>query len=308
MIRTPVLFLTTASLALVCAASAWSQIAPGTVAPPEVTILNAGAEPRRELRYRFTEGSAESAAMDIDMRLNMSMAGIQIQEMALPTIRMLVDLGPIVVANDGSARYDFEISSAELIENADTDPMVATALRTSLGQMPSFSGWARIDSRGATLDGEINLPGAVDQQLSQVFDSTRQSLQQMSAPLPAEPVGVGASWQLTQNVESGGFSVVQTATYTLVSRDGDDVVLDLVLTQNAPAQTTELPGMPPGLDANLDSLEASGTGQMQIDLRRFVPVADSTLDMAMQLSIAMQGQSQQIGMSLRMDLGIAPVE
>jgi hypothetical protein len=308
MIRPIVLSLAGCGLLFLSTGAPLAQRSEPLASPPVVTVLDAGAEPRSELRYRFDSGDSDSAAIEMDIKLNMSMAGLQARPVAFPTIRMLVELDAVETLDDGSGRYDFAISSAEIVDNADTDPTLATTLRASLGQLPSVSGWARIDSKGAMLEGNMNLPAGVDPQLNQVFDSAEQSLQQMSAPLPSEPVGVGAVWQVVQSIESAGFSVSQTANYTLTSRNGDEITLDIELTQSGSDQAVELAGLPPGIEANLDALESAGTGSMRIDLNRFVPESESSVDMAVAMSVALQGQTQPIGLNMQTMMKIAPLD
>lgn len=308
MIRTKVISLATTCACLCAAASVLAQDAPATGSRSEITILDAGAEPRRQLRYQFDAGSSESAAMDMNINMTMSMGGIQIPQMEMPTIRLVVDLGQVETSADGTARYEFEIGSMELADNAGSDPALANAVRASLGQVPSISGWARINSRGVTLDGGVNLGDGIDPQLSQVFDSAEQSLQQMSAPLPQEPVGVGAEWRVVQDIESGGFNVSQTASYTIIEMNGDNVTLDVAITQTALAQVVEMPGMPAGTGANLDSLESTGAGSMQIDLARFMPTSSLNMSMAIALGISAPGGSQQIDMNMQTDMSITPIE
>lgn len=307
MIRTTFSSLATACLALGFATEPVAQDEAEAAARPVVTVLDNGAEPRRELRYRFDDGSSERASIEMTIRLNMSMGGSQQQVVAFPTVRMLVDLGPMAVTDDGSARYEFAISSAELVDGADTNPNLAAALRGSLGQLPSVSGWARIDSRGVTLAGDIELADGVDPQLAQVFDSAEQSLQQMSALLPLEPVGLGARWQVVQDAESAGFSVTQTAAYTLTAINGDDVTLNVSLTQTGSDQAVDFAGLPAGIEASLESLESTGTGSMRVNLSRFVPESDAAVAMVVALGLAVQGQAQQIGLDMRTETNIAPI-
>lgn len=309
MTRTPLVWIAVGCIWFGAANPALAQSVPDPAKQPRatVTVLGAGAEPRQELRYRFDQGSSESASVEMTIRLNLSMGGPQQQVVAFPTVRMQVDLGPITVADDGSARYDFAISAAELIERADTNPELAAALSGSLGDLPSVSGWARIDPLGTTLEGDINLADGIDPQLSQVFDSAEQSLQQMSAHLPQQPVGLGARWQVIQDVESAGFRVSQTTNYTLAAVNGNEITLDVALTQTGSDQVVDFPGLPAGIEASLNSLESSGTGSMRVQLNRFVPQSDSVVGIAVALGLAFPGQDQEIGLDIRTETIIAPV-
>lgn len=307
MFRNILISLAAACLCLVSATTVFAQGAPAA-GQPVVTVLDAGAEPRRELRYQFDEGSSEKASMDLNIKMSMSMAGVPIPQINMPTIRILIGLDPIDVSDGGTARYEFDISSAELIENADTDPSIAGAVQESLGQMSGTSGWSRIDSRGTILERDLELPSGDDDQLSRVLDSAEQSLEQMSVPLPAEPVGVGAKWRVTQETESGGFSVTQTAIYSLNSIEGNDLSLGVTLTQTASAQDVEMDGLPPGIETTLDSLDSTGTRTIQTNLNRLVPESKTTLSMTIALGFSAQGQTQQIAMNLETIQAIAPAE
>lgn len=302
------LSLATTCISLCASVSLFAQDAPTATAQSVITLLDAGAEPHRELRYRFDEGYSETASMELDVQMSASMAGLQIQQEALPTIRLSISLNATEVSDDGTARYEFAIGSAEVVEDTDTDPGIAAAVRDSLGQMSSTSGWSLIDARGAILERDLELPAGGDDQLSQVLDSAEQSLEQMSVPLPAEPVGVGAQWEGTRDIESGGFSVTQTAIYTLNSIEDDDLTLGVTLTQTASEQNVEMAGLPPGFEASLDSLESAGTGTIQTNLNRLVPRSESTLSMTIALGVSAQGQTQQIAMNLQTDQVIAPTD
>jgi hypothetical protein len=80
------------------------------------------------------------------------------------------------------------------------------------------------------------------------------------------------------------------------------------LAQTGSDQAADFAGLPPGVEANLDSLEATGTGSMRIDLNRFVPQSTSAVSMAVILGLVLQGQAQSIGLDMRTELTIAPAE
>jgi hypothetical protein len=249
MTRTRTSWLVIGCLWIAAQSAAIAQDAPATGSPPQISVLDAGQEPRNALRYRFDDGISESASLEMTIRLNVSMGGAQQQVVAFPTVRMQVKLGPIAVADDNSARFDFAIGSAELIDGADTNPGLAAALRGSLGALPSVTGWARIDAQGAMLAGDLSFADGVDPQLTQVFDSAEQSLRQMTAPLPTEPVGLGARWQATQQIESAGFDVTQIVVYRLAAIAANEVTLEFELAQTGSDQAADFAGLPPGVEA-----------------------------------------------------------
>ena len=59
--------------------------------------------------------------------------------------------------------------------------------------------------------------------------------------LPAGPVGLGARWEARKELQLYGFKVQQVDTYTLVERVGDEIKLNVAVTQNALPQTLDFP-------------------------------------------------------------------
>lgn len=271
---------------------------------PEINLIDAGAAPRNELRYQFQEGYSGRMAMDMNISIGMSMAGQQVPATAIPTVRMIMALRTTEVAADGSARFEFETSSVEMLDGSGGDPALAGAIETALGQAGGISGWYRLDTRGRTLEAGFNLADGIDPNLSQITDSIEQSMQQMSAPLPAEPVGVGAHWQVAGTLDAGVMTLSQTADYVLTARNGDDVQMDITMTQSAPRQAMAVPGMPPEVEAMIESLESTGTGTMSVNLRTLIPTSNIAMLMNMGLSIAM-GPGQQMTMNMNMENSVA---
>lgn len=286
----------TALLGLLVSASALAQTT--------VTLLDPGSEPRRELRYDFEQGYTQQGAMEMAIQLGVDMGGLQMP-MNMPAIRMDMTMNTAEVADDGSARFEYEYTSAEVVGDAG-NPLGA-ALGSALSQINGVSGWVRVDPRGTTLEAGFGAPGANAQQLAQVLDSAEQSIQQMSAPWPAEPVGVGAQWQAVTSFESGGFTLEQTATYTLESFDGNGVNVSVDLSQMAGEQALDgAAGLPPGAQVSLMSMESTGSGSMQVDLGALIPASEMSMSTAMTMSVAMQGQSQQMSMNVQTDISMSP--
>jgi len=295
--RHGLVLLAAASLSLVIVSPVVGQQAPA--ASPTVTLVDAGEGPRQELRYRFEEGYSEQLALDLTTRTGMSMAGQQMPAVAIP-VRMLMTIRTTEVADDGTARFEFDTTSVELGGD------LANAGLGNLAGNAGLSGWIRVDSRGNTIEGGVTPPTGADPGVSQITDGFEQSLQQMSAPLPAEPVGIGARWQVVTSVDGGGFTISQTADYTLASRNGDDCEMAVALTQTAPAQPFNVPGMPPGTEARLESLEGTGDGTMRINLARLVPTSEASMSLTGALGIAIQGMSMQMGLNIENEVSIAP--
>ena len=56
-----------------------------------------------------------------------------------------------------------------------------------------------------------------------------QLLDQVTTPLPAEPIGVGGSWEVSNTITQDGLTVQETITCTLAASDGNtvEIVMDI---------------------------------------------------------------------------------
>jgi hypothetical protein len=277
-------------------------------AQPVVVVLDYGAEPRQELRYRYAVGEAQKATMSMDIQMTLSMGGgVQMPGISMPTIRMPVSMRTTEVLPDGSARYEIEMSAAEIDESASGNPLFGGALAAGLGQYDGATGWMWVDTRGQHLDGGFGLPVDLNPQAAQMMGNVQGQMQQMSAPFPAEAVGFGARWQLTTTSEMMGMAVAQTAEYTLLSRDGDNVELGVTIGQTIDMQTAALPaGIPPEALAALGTMTSEGSGTMTIDLDYTVPYTEMNMTSAMSMGAELAGQAQNMSMNLQMRMAITP--
>lgn len=269
-----------------------------TTAPAQTTVelIEAGATPRQPLRYRFEAGRSERAALDMTMRISLSFAGQQMTLGDVPPIRMLLQMRTAEVAGDGSARLQFELLSAE----AEASHPQAAQINQALAGTKGLSGSYRIDGRGQVSDSQVD-ESATPQAGAAVLEDLERSMQQLSAPFPEEAVGPGARWRVRQNVNNAEMRMSQTAEYTLRSRQGNRVELEVKMVD---ATLEALGALPPG--AKVDSVKIQGGGTSAIPLDGLVPTAsvDATFDLM--LSMQAEGQTQNLGMNMQMQQAVAP--
>nr|MCU0617577.1 hypothetical protein [Gemmatimonadaceae bacterium] len=167
-----------------------------------VTLLDAGAAPRRALRYTFTKGASETISM-------------RQQIMALPAQTIPAKLmNTKVDVTDGAANGDAEVRVELVRVDLDTvgaNPMMVAQMRPALAPLNGVSMTYRIAPNGqvANLVFSANTPPEV--QAAQALGST----EQLSVALPTEPVGVGARWKATRAVQQNGLTLQQEMEYTV---------------------------------------------------------------------------------------------
>lgn len=99
---------------------------------------------------------------------------------------------------------------------------------------------------------------------------------------------------------SQGLKLDQTATYQLVSFEGDRVVVRSSVMQRASNQKMENPAMP-GLKVDLSKMTGQGNGQVAFNLAQLLPEkADMDLQSEFAMSMNMGGQKQAMTMKMGM--------
>lgn len=268
-------------------------------AQPVVRVLDHGEAPYQELRYSYAEGQKAQATMSMNMQ--MSMGGQAMPAGTMPAIETSMSVEVTDVFPDGSARIEQGTNGVSIMGGVEAGSTVNQMLQSSLDQVSQLTSWARVDSRGQTLDAGFDLPEGINPMVSQMMDSMGGQMQQLSAPFPAEPVGVGARWETSTTLQLAGAVVPQTSQYELLSRDGDTITLSVTFTQHLDAQNMPAASIPPEAQAALEDTRNSGSGTMTINLNSIVPEMESTTTTSMS-GAAAAGQDMSMVMTMSVSL------
>ena len=253
-------------------------------------LEEAGEEPRRELRYAFEEAWSQDATMKMTMTTTAMGQTVETPTMSFPCKAKMLEVTP-----EGVGKFSMKFGEIEL---SGGQPGMVAAMQPAMAGFDGVDVISTIDALGHNLGSEVNIPDGTPEELRQTLDSMKDSMANMEAPFPAEPVGVGAKWDLSTTVTSQGMEIDQVATYTLESIEGDVIKIGIVIKQSADAQSFDLPGI--NAQASLEKYSGSGTGSMTIDLRSPIPTSTMTLDASMTMKV--QGQTSSMQMSMEMEL------
>ncbi len=273
-----------------------------------VVLADTGAEPREQLRYDLAAMRPQQMRMDMTMRMTMTNPMFGDQTVAMPTMRMNMEMSEADMNENGTLRLGFRFRGVEIIPIAGTDPGMVAAMQGAMAGMDNVTGYTVIDNRGHVLEADFDAsgaPAAVQQQLG----SMRDSLEQMVAPLPDEAVGIGARWSITTSVDANGASIQQTATYELLERTANAFRVSVTMAQTAEQQQIQDPSIPPGMSVWLDSYSATGSGGAVIPLNSPVPTSNASINSNMSMAID-DGSGTRVPymtMQLSMDMEIEPV-
>lgn len=259
---------------------------PGTSAPAPttaaaggsasgVTVEDAGAEPRQPLVLRIAPGSSNKAAFLTRIGLTMTADGEPLDIGTLPGFKIVLDQRADRVDPDGTVHYTVTFSDASVVATPGVDPAALQQGQSGIAQMKGLRGTGTFDAQGDNQKLSFDTSTVSDPAIRSTLDSLSSQIGNLSAPLPNEPLGVGARWTARRSATINGITVNTKTTYTLRSRAGDRYELDLVQDADAPPGPTDLPNLPAGTEASIERFEIHGTGRLTGDLTHQLPVSST---------------------------------
>jgi hypothetical protein len=261
---------------------------PADAPPAKMKLLDAGQPPRRKLRYAWRAGQRETLVMDLRTSASTDDGTSRQPEIELPPVHIVLAIDPRETSPAGDLSFAWRVTSTAVSPDSQTPSALAGGMRAEVAAIEHLSGTAAVTSCGISTRVSIDAeqwhevdagaargddaagglgPGVTGQMVEQV----RQTLRDVAAPFPEEEVGPGARWQKLSQLESRDARVTQTEVFTLTQVAANAGALDDVLAQTAPPQPLLSPGGPPGTEARIESMLASGDGKTLFDLTRLVP-------------------------------------
>jgi hypothetical protein len=270
----------------------------------QVKLLEHGSEPRKALRFHPKAGDKQSMVMTMKMGMAVKVGDMPEQAIKLPAMKLVMDMTVKDVASSGDITYDIVTSDASISDEPDVIAQVAEAMKNAVGGMKGIGGTGTISSRGISKGTDIKVPEGADPQVKQFVDQMKETMSRVASPLPEEPVGAGAKWEIKMPIKSQGMTLNQTATYELVSLEGDRGSAKTGVTQTASNQKIQNPMMP-GTKVDLTKLTGHGTGQLTFDLAQILPPEASVeFHQDMATSTTAVNSSQKQTMDMKMDLNL----
>lgn len=270
---------------------------------PVVTVLDAGEEPREKLRLELHEGQHAEATMTMETSIATSIDGQSSPAIAAPAISMGMVVDVESVDEDGIITSRFGYDGVDVAGNDAQARQMEKAMRSH----SDLRGTMTSTDTGAVLDAELDIPDDAPATMQSVLTSMESQLQNLTAPLPQEAVGVGARWTVATEAAISGIDAEITSTYTLVEIIDDRIVLDVELEQVASDQDLDVPGAPPGGALRLDSMRLSGSGRTVVDRGALFPrSAEISISGESRMTIEENGATSEMVQDLEMTMGVEP--
>jgi hypothetical protein len=259
----------------------------GERSPPidrfQLTVQSPGAEPRRVLRYRIPPGSRQRVVTRTDVSAEVLVAGRRVDRITPPTpeVSFELEVAPRAAGHPAGVPLDQNavgrpagyLCTAWItgITSADWERMApggGSELRQSYEQLRGHHISFEIDDRGVPGARSIALPESLENNRMEALQVLR-SIDGAVVPLPAEPVGVGATWSVSV-VEPGRSPLAGPIThaYTLVAMRGTE--LEVTMTYGLPTEPSPLQFRAVEV-AGYRSSVSEGSYKVSLDLRRLMP-------------------------------------
>lgn len=270
--------------------------------PPKIELLEAGAEPRTQLRFDPDVGAKRDMTMTMRMKIGMQLGARQTPPVATPPIQATGKV-EIVEKTEGRVVGRMQFGAMEVLDEPGADPKMVSAMRAQLGSFDGMSSYTTIDASGAVIDGYLEIPKGIPDNIRQTMRQMGENAGQMTVPMPDEAVGVGAKWTATTTISNMGMNLIQTATYTLEKLEGTTAHLAVSLDQKVAPGPFAPPGLPPGTKVDIKKMSSTGKGEMHIDSK--APMPDRVgMDMETHMSMGIDAGGQTQDMSMDMELSM----
>ena len=267
-----------------------------------VKLLEPGAEPRKVLRLHPKPGDKQTLAMTIKMGMETKVGEMATPAMKLPALKMTLEATVKGVAENGDITCELVMVDTGIGDEPGTTPELAEVMKSALGGLKGMSGSGTISSRGLSKGMEFKAPPSNNPQARQFMDQMKEIYTQLAVPLPEEAVGLGAKWEVKLPLKTQGMTIDQTATYEVVSLDGESLTTRSTIIQQAANQKILNPAMPT-MKMDLSKMTGKGTGGRTFDLGKLLPTAgDGKTHSETAMSMDMGGQKQ--AMSVKMDIDV----
>lgn len=263
-----------------CSDSEQPQSKPADVAVPgvKVELQNRGSTPQepiawfsqegnQEVTFRATQGfaqhtlGAKKESKNSSEKQPSTSATVpqdeqpDVAELEYDEVTMDLPLSA-EVTTDGKGRETDVTVGAPSGTNDKKNEDIATA--------EGFKMHAAQEVDGRTTSRSYTAPDGASQTARASVESALSQMNDYPLIFPAEPVGVGAKWTVSNRVD-GDISMSQTITYTLLERQGQSVTLKVDV-QRRPAVSTLAQ-----TDLKVLKSNTKSTGQIALDLNKVLP-------------------------------------
>jgi hypothetical protein len=254
----------------------------GASGAASVRLLSPGAEPLEKRVYAPKVGAKETFTIVSKTSSSATAEGQAIPggDTVLPPATFELAL-VIKEVNDTTIKADFTVKKAVAAAKTDANESIlkfvngVVALKGASGTLTTSR-----TGLGSSVTYDRTDVGPSYDLLTQLLDAPSPSV-----PLPDEPIGEGAKWEVRVPVAGDGIRLNAVYTYELTSFAKGKGKVSIVSSTTAPSQDIDVAGMPGGGKAHLNKRDGSGQGSATFDLTK-LSARSSSLSESAKSSVA----------------------
>jgi hypothetical protein len=250
--------------------------APSGVAKGGVKLLEAGAEPRNQLRYHPKAGDKQTMIATLKMKSETPTPAGAPAGGGASSMTIQVDFTLQSVAANGDVNYEAVIGDIAVVDPPGMPPEAAERMKTLFTSLKGMTMVGITSNRGIKKKNEVKASSVNNPQLAASLDQIKELTSELNPCLPEEAVGNGAKWERVRTTKLDGMTIQDTEGYELVSAEGDKLNIKSSLKQSAANQKIQSPAAA-GMSLTLISFTGTGTGTFTTDLSKLVPIT-ATMD------------------------------
>ena len=271
----------------------------------QLTLLDAGAEPRTVVRYQPRPGAVAAYETVARTNVDMSMTMPDGQTMAMPMGGAMpsVVMGMRNTVGEPTANGVVAVRIEQLGARIDgaAAPEVAEGMSASLAALDGLVFDLMIDRDGRPV--QLDIVGGADSEMAGLVQQMADQMVDRMPTFPTEPIGVGARWKTNVDVSMAGMDMAVSQTMVARKITADSIDFDMVMELAVAEGAITLPGMPPGMaPPEITKFVGSGKGTMHMDLGTIVATGTSVMDMDMGMKMNVPGQPP-MAMTMKMHQG-----
>ena len=212
--------------------------------PPEisVTLVDPGQSPAEPLRYMIPAGTVMQTLLDIrEVAASAEETEDSVDAFGvMPGFKLLMHAGPTVVVPKGF-RYILRISKAASVLPEGVTERQTQEVEQGVRALRGMRGRFDLNPQGIVIDADV--PWAQGQErihprTAITIGNVRSAV--ATIPLPREPVGIGAVWEVRRPLRIWSARVTQVTRYELTDRVGDRFRVAITVHQKAAPQVADL--------------------------------------------------------------------
>lgn len=285
------------------------QPAATTTNPAKLELIDAGVEPRRELKFRPAVNSRQTMTLTMGMSMQMTMGETPLPKTPIPKMVLKIDAIVKQVDPSGDIHCSFTYSDVRAIADRDTPQEMLTAIQKSLNSLKGIKMELVTSSTGQIRSKKLILPKNIDRATEQALSQFDRSIEQLSTQFPDGMLGLGAKWSKQNALTVGGIQLDRSLTYEIVKIDATGMTIKTTIAQSSPPQDLPLPaGAGKDLKAKLNSMTSTGAGESVMLFDSLLPVAGksvSTTDSQTTMQMSPSDPPTNMSTKISIDLNIS---